>query len=127
LDLAFNIRAVDRFADVLGRDIAQDGGCQRSSVSAFLAAISLSESGGEIADIAGSRPSVTILPNHTIDIDIPDHCGTPVIFLLASTIAMPVAKVTREPPVTRAQPNERRQFRSSKILLLGTLFCVSLK
>jgi hypothetical protein len=47
---------------------------------------------------------VAVLPDHAVDIDVPDHRRAAaqfvMIFLLASTTAMPVAKVTREPPVT---------------------------
>ena len=59
----------------------------------------------EVADIAARRPRVAVLPDHALGIDSPRSsrrartCPA-ITILVASTTAMPVAKVTREPPVT---------------------------
>jgi hypothetical protein len=53
---------------------------------------------------------LAVLPDDTLDIDIPDQRGAGGQFvdhlLLASMTAMPVTKATREPPVTPVKPIE---------------------
>src|SRR6516164_4017588 len=90
-------------------------------VKAFLAAISFSDNGGKsptLLEAGLAWPSSQTTPStSTSQIIAARARNSSTIFLLASTTAMPVAKVTREPPVGLVKPTEEVSATSERTWL----------